>query len=351
MTVAPGSHFSPETADPQDLEWSGCVDPNDPDSLVRIGQKTTICVVLGSSTNWNAGIPPVHYIRLPFQPQADQYSRLHVPSSYQDLLLTLATRIYNGNNNVTIHVASQKALSDQRLWFDNNKSLLFPYLSAIIKVNQGVVEQISWANDCLFCSGNEGQCQDNLYDFDGNLLQSSSSGACPVQDDGTYSELPDIPSSLGDTSPAPDTTAAPTSSIPSSKSMCASYELNKDRLSPSPCDVGVSVVWTGTDADGNSLQSLENSNFTASCDRGIQHYEGARVLNGFTAVVIPRRNLTTGILLPFDTAQLEPMTQADVNYFSTVVNAGEEKNGTGNRALEWLALMIVIGTMSLLVLI
>jgi hypothetical protein len=57
--------------------WSGCVDPNNPDESVKIGQKTTICLQIGNKNNWAGG---VEYIRLSFQPKVDEYSRIHIPN-------------------------------------------------------------------------------------------------------------------------------------------------------------------------------------------------------------------------------------------------------------------------------
>jgi hypothetical protein len=71
------SSFSWAQTNSSNATWSGCVDPNNPGALVTIGQKTTVCLQIGNSENWGAG---VEYIRLSFQPQGDEYSRFHVPN-------------------------------------------------------------------------------------------------------------------------------------------------------------------------------------------------------------------------------------------------------------------------------
>lgn len=78
--TVPAATPIPSTRAPVDDGWSGCVDPSKPEELIKIGKKTTICIVLGSSTNWNVLTPATQYLRLSFQPQADEYSRFHVPS-------------------------------------------------------------------------------------------------------------------------------------------------------------------------------------------------------------------------------------------------------------------------------
>lgn len=58
-------------------DWTGCVDVDEPGKLVTIGEKTTLCLQIGNTNHWAAG---AQYIRLSFQPVADEYSRIHVPN-------------------------------------------------------------------------------------------------------------------------------------------------------------------------------------------------------------------------------------------------------------------------------
>jgi hypothetical protein len=80
-TTAPA--FSGATANPATNApngWTGCDDPATMGEPILIGKKTTICVVLASNADWNPGLPATKYLRLSFQPVADEYSRFHVPS-------------------------------------------------------------------------------------------------------------------------------------------------------------------------------------------------------------------------------------------------------------------------------
>jgi len=62
------------TADP----WGGCVlEGSNADMKVKIGQKTIVCLQVANGTDWGAG---VGYVRLAFEPIADQYSRLLIPN-------------------------------------------------------------------------------------------------------------------------------------------------------------------------------------------------------------------------------------------------------------------------------
>ena len=86
--------------------WGGCVDYNRPDALVTIGEPSAVCLVIGDGADWSTRRT---YMRLHFLPKADEYSRFHVPDSFQNLVLdenTRVTQIYDGKN-ITIHAASQ----------------------------------------------------------------------------------------------------------------------------------------------------------------------------------------------------------------------------------------------------
>jgi hypothetical protein len=58
--------------------WSGCVNPNEPNTpeVIQIGKPHTICLTLGQGGNWAAGVT---YGRYTWRPVADQYSRFHIP--------------------------------------------------------------------------------------------------------------------------------------------------------------------------------------------------------------------------------------------------------------------------------
>lgn len=157
------------TGAPTEAGWGGCVDPNNPSAKLELGKLTTICITLSSSSEWNIPPPSARTLRLSFQPEADEYSRFHVPSSYKDLIQDRATNVHDGFGNVTIHASSQNVLSYQRMFYETNGGAgrIYPYLTAIIDVREGDVKGITWDDACLFCS--DDKCVENTYDFDGNL--------------------------------------------------------------------------------------------------------------------------------------------------------------------------------------
>jgi len=210
-TMAPGNAPPPPSATPGDSP-TACVDPVNGFELVTIGQPTTICLVLANDEDWST---QMKYMRLNFSPIADTYSRFHVPQSFDQLIQSptsaLATTF---PNNISVHTESQSALSFQKLYY-NGIDRVFPFLTAIISVNEGVVTGITWDNACVFCSPDE--CIDNTYGYDGVLATSEEAqqkvGACSVP-------------------------------------------IEQCRLSESAeCDLMLYVVWTGTDSNGKDFMS------------------------------------------------------------------------------------------------
>jgi len=206
-------------------EWTGCSDPN-LSPLVTVGEKTTICLVLSNNLNWkgtNSTEQEVNYLRLNFQPVADEFSRFIVPASYRNLVNERATKlnIFDANEargskgNIAIHVSSQKALSYQKLYFDKGQGKVYPQLTAIIDVKDGVVKDIVWDDGCIFCKDSD--CGKNAYKYDGTLAELST----------------------------------PAGSCEKTKATCDEGISSQSTL----CDIAFHVVWTGTDADGTPFQS------------------------------------------------------------------------------------------------
>jgi hypothetical protein len=206
-------------AAPGSNSWKGCVDPQKGYQPVTIGEPTTICLVLSSSGDWSSGND---YLRLNFQPEADQYSRFHVPESFQQLVggpdADMA-RLFP--SNITVHVESQTALSFQRLYHDGDTKL-YPFLTAIVTVNEGNVTGITWDDACIFCG--LFQCEDITYGFDGQMVTADEAqqkvGGCPLTVDD-----------------------------------CKGSDKAK-------CDLLLYVVWQGTDSTGREFAS-SSSRFSA----------------------------------------------------------------------------------------
>jgi hypothetical protein len=148
-------------------------------------------------------------------------------TAYNDLVRDGNSNL--GQTNLTVHVASQSQLSWLRVYWDQDANRLFPFLTAIIDLDNGRVTGIAWDDSCVFCSG--GRCVENTYDFDGNSADERRSGA------------------------------------PSKGCYFVSEECNTiqaDASNEVDCNVLLYVVWTGTDVDGKAMQSSANrfSNFS-----------------------------------------------------------------------------------------
>jgi hypothetical protein len=211
--------------------WQGCVDPLLPDAKVEIGKETVICMILGNNFNWQE---PLEYLRLNFRPEADSYSRFHVPNSFEQLVAfqdTTGIGAYFIGSNITVSAQSQKALSFQKRYYDGFEKI-YPYMTVIIDVEDGVVQGIAWDEACIYCGG--GRCEENTFDMNGVSGTSKDFGQ-------------------------------PT------KSCYKTIEECKEAVSEekTDCDIVLHVVWTGTDKNGKSFMSSA-SRFSAFPDAEVQ---------------------------------------------------------------------------------
>jgi hypothetical protein len=129
------------------------------------------------------------------------------------------------SSTLTVGVGVQSSLSFLRVWAqgaadfpDADQLNVYPHLTAIIDVKDGVVRGITWDDACVFCGGFE--CEQVTYDYNGNIQNK-------------------------------DTAGQPTGGCPIAQSECV--EKQTDGLTD--CDLTLHVVWTGTDVDGKSLLS------------------------------------------------------------------------------------------------
>ena len=101
-------------------------------------------------------------------------------------------------------------LSFQKEWYDNVNARIFPFLTAIIDVSEGVVQGIVWDDASIFCGSNEQR--PNTLDFTGYAGTSNQFGQ-PV--DGCF---------------------------------VTTDQCNVDANATTGCDLLLYVVWTGTDS-------------------------------------------------------------------------------------------------------
>lgn len=192
-------------------KWGGCVDPRDEThSVVKKGFNTGLCITVSEGTDWALGID---YARWFFKPIADQYSEFTIENSYNDLV---AQENHEFGDLVSIHVASQQGISFIRRFYDKTQDKIYPYLTAILDVEDGIVKGIAWDDSCVFCQNN-GRCEENTYDFTGNLTTGNgNTGGCVV-----------------------------------TKEECDKLHANGENT----CDLKIYFVWTGSDVDGRILSS------------------------------------------------------------------------------------------------
>jgi hypothetical protein len=104
-------------------------------------------------------------------------------------------------------------VSFQKIYINTDK--VFPELTAIIDVEDGVVKAISWDDGCLFCPDSE--CSTNTFGYDGKAA------------------------SVG----------TPVGSCGKTRTECDLGVI----ADSTECDLKLHIVWTGTDANGIAFQS------------------------------------------------------------------------------------------------
>jgi hypothetical protein len=211
-------------------DWTGCIDPNYPDKQVTRGQSTAVCLTVGPSGNWTTGTTNVRYS---FRPKADEYSRFVIPGSYAIFMNGAEYPELDGG--ITVHSSSQYALSFLRLYIDREQNFIFPHLTAIIDVKDGVVKGIAWDDACLFCSSN--RCEENTYDFYGNQKK------------------------LDD----------PTKGCYFTKEQCDDMSATKNG---NECDLTLYTVWTGTDKNGKKIDKFLTTLFCISAKTNSRSVSG-----------------------------------------------------------------------------
>eukprot|EP00571_Detonula_confervacea_P012126 CAMPEP_0172313488 /NCGR_PEP_ID=MMETSP1058-20130122/20296_1 /TAXON_ID=83371 /ORGANISM="Detonula confervacea, Strain CCMP 353" /LENGTH=272 /DNA_ID=CAMNT_0013027145 /DNA_START=53 /DNA_END=871 /DNA_ORIENTATION=- len=191
-----------------------CVDPSNREiaHVVRRGEITTICLYVGPDGDWNSNID---YKRFSVNLISDEFSSYEVPGSFN--AVALDPNMFNADAT-HIFAASQASLSFLRRYYDKTAERIYPFLTAIIDVQDGVVRGIAWDDACIFCE--KSQCVPNTFNFDGSVATTEQISQ-PVG--GCYFSIND----------------------------CKGFVVDGSNN----CDLKLNVVWTGTDENGKVLLS------------------------------------------------------------------------------------------------
>jgi len=120
---------------------------------------------------------------------------------------------------VSLHVESNTTLSFIRRWYDQDQGRIFPYLTAVVNVREGIVQGIAWDDACLFCSPSSTRCMENTYNFNGTEATNISE---------------------------------PTKGCWVTKEECDKAHAAGEQV----CDIKVYAVWSGTDSNGVAFTSF-----------------------------------------------------------------------------------------------
>ena len=135
-------------------------------------------------------------------------------------------------------MSSRKAYRVSPLTNGTLVGITFPLLFAIIHVDKGKVDKITWDDNCNYCD--QSSCDFNTYTFDGVVVTDTSitSRSCHVKDDACKG--------------------------------------NEDASTNALCQLQVFVSWTGTDKNGRKFESAANRFSRLSIDN-IVEYTDARL--------------------------------------------------------------------------
>jgi len=195
-----------------------CIDPNNRERTValRRGDITTICLYVGPDGNWN---DDVKYKRFSVNLIADEFSSYRVPGSFK--AVAVGKNVPNFGLSSHIFVASQSSLSFLRRYYDDTTERIYPYLTAVVDVKDGVVRGIAWDDACIFCE--QAECTPNTYNFDGSLATTEK-------------------------------ISQPVDGCSFTKVQCEGFVIDGSNT----CDLNFFVVWTGTDVYGSVLLSSDS---------------------------------------------------------------------------------------------
>jgi len=201
-----------------------CVDPNNREiaSVVRRGAITTVCLYVGPDGDWND--EGVIYKRFSVNLKADEFSTYEIPGSFDAMVMKSKkdNKDYDPDYDAThIFAASQSSLSFLRRYHDKTNSRIYPFLTAIVDVRDGIVRGIAWDDACVFCE--KAECVPNTYNLDGSLATAEQINQ-PV--DGCHFSVDE----------------------------CLGFAATGDNA----CDLRLHVVWTGTDVDGKVMLSSDS---------------------------------------------------------------------------------------------
>jgi len=201
-------------------EWQGCGTNND--AKIYAHKKSAICVVLSGPDSWQQPTAS-KYSRFMFTPKVDSLTKLEIANSWVGLRTDENDLLIKNFTNPSVHVESGKALSYIKryrgLLDDTSKTpVTWPYMTAIINVDEGDITGITWDDGCYFCENHK--CQQNTFDFKGSQVTDDAlaSPNCYLKDTECQGEAGKVAEN---------------------------------------CPMSIYVVWTGSDGNGKLLKSAE----------------------------------------------------------------------------------------------
>jgi len=142
-----------------------------------LGDSIPVCIAIGAPAYSVGG----SFSRGAYDIEVDEFSRMVVENSWA----TAGTDPLIGQfgDDVTIHVQVGGKKSFQKLFRHSldGQPVTFPYMTIIIDLQDGKVENLVWDDGCHFCSSN--RCIPATRDFDGNVVTEDFLDDCYLADE------------------------------------------------------------------------------------------------------------------------------------------------------------------------
>ena len=223
------------------------------------------------------------------------------------------------------------SLSYQRLYYDNTTTVIFNELTAIIYVDEGIVSYIAWDYDVetmMFCDKKRSEEKGDGVALvgPGSLNYTFNMDGGPVyiigQQQGNVNEEEII---LND-----DSSTYDAATCPKLREECSSSG-SSEASSNGNCDLAIRVIWTGTDSNGDSFQSidqlLQGGNIQMSNYRSPTYLDANVLGSNGRGVVYSHEGILDveygGGFQKFSVNHFPDMSESDMEFMSRI-----EYNGT-----------------------
>jgi hypothetical protein len=270
LATAPRAARAQSTGPNFDYPYTSCALPGASTKLAA-GDRTTLCVNFNGATMGVFNVVVDQFAAISLQgsnvgfPAGSGYIREGsgpVPSIFPSSNSSENRAFYQTFDVAVLGAFSAYPRIYKRLAYSLNERgdlsasiATFPLFTAIVTLTDGTPTAIAWDDGCLFCAENTPTC--GLTALNANSSSPMVSDAlrgCSQPMEACYSK--DFNAAAGVVSAAGLGNSSNATNVTASALGAGGSNATNATLANSPCDLKVFVVWTGSDARGNYLTSV-----------------------------------------------------------------------------------------------